>query len=453
MGVRRETQAREGNSQSHKKCDLSARDTALSHDRCQRFFVAWCNRETFTKRSQSRSPYTAVLGQRLGTEKRLFFHCPILSGVLGTLRSLEVTTQHESWSRQSVGLTPLQRSAGRLAWPVTRKVARMTLSPEQLELRSSGIGGSEIAEVCGLLPYEGSGPHRVWQRKLGLGEPLDQTHHLLRGTHLGPAVARWAEEKYDCFISHVGRYEKSFRHPDCEICIATPDGLIHNTRTSKARRALEVKAPSRWSAMEWGDDETDSVPEWHIPQGTWEAGAAQLEGTDFVALIDDDISRYPLDYNPQLFDALRDVGERFWRDYVVARKAPPVDGSAAARATLLKLYPHATGDIVEATEVELDLFRKHADIKAATKDLEVAKKTIEQRIMAAIGTHDSMRSELATAHWKMRNCAPAWKKIAEHLMSSVKWAEGERDQLISQFTAEPYRHFQIYPRKRKAGKQ
>jgi putative phage-type endonuclease len=106
----------------------------------------------------------------------------------------------------------------------------MGLTPEQLELRRSGIGGSDIAAILGLSPY--ATPLDVFRSKVENYVQSD-SWAFRRGRLLEPVVAQIYAEETGAMLREVG----TLRHPDRSIVLATPDRIADRQErgSSKSR--------------------------------------------------------------------------------------------------------------------------------------------------------------------------------------------------------------------------
>jgi putative phage-type endonuclease len=295
------------------------------------------------------------------------------------------------------------------------------------DLRRQGITGSEIAEICGLSPFAGAGPHRVWGRKTGVSAEVEETPAMRRGKHMGPALCAWYAEETGMVVTHSGRHEATLRSEKHPLVIATPDGLIRKTRDARPIKVLEVKSPGRFAMDDWGEAGTDQIPEHYIPQVIWEMEAAGVRSADVVAQILQDDGSFPIyqvDWNEELFEALHEKAAKFWRDHVVTKVPPPVDGTPGARELLLRMYPHTNGELAEASDIQTERLLRYAEVRTELKRLEAEKEIIEQQMIAEIGGGKGVVSGAGKFTMIERAGSPAWKRIAEEL--------GATEELISQ---------------------
>src|SRR4051812_24779541 len=132
----------------------------------------------------------------------------------------------------------------------------MTLTPDQLKMRLSGIGGSEIAVVVGISPYAGF--IDVWAVKVE-GRVFEGNAATRRGQILEPAVAAWYAEETGAQLREVG----TIRHPTREIALATPDRIA---TLAGSERLVEIKTANLRQIDKWGEPGTDEVPAQYLAQ-------------------------------------------------------------------------------------------------------------------------------------------------------------------------------------------
>lgn len=203
----------------------------------------------------------------------------------------------------------------------------MTLSAEQIDLRRTGIGSSEIAAVCGLDPWKNA--HTVFGEKRRLFDGPEETLAMRIGTLAEDLVAKLYTDETGDELDHG----VTLCHPEHEWIIATPDRLVRGRR-----RLVEVKWAGWRVADRWGQDE-DAVPPYVRAQVEWQMGVLGYEEAHVAAVIGGDEFRiYQIKRCVPLWDKLVEIGERFWCDNVLAGVAPPVDGTEGSRSVLEALF-------------------------------------------------------------------------------------------------------------------
>lgn len=194
------------------------------------------------------------------------------------------------------------------------------LTPEQIELRKTGVSASEIAAVCGLNPWRGPGD--VWADKLGLTGQTEQeqTEDIERGNELEHALVHWTGRR---ILQHVATNKETFRSKTDELALATPDGFAVDF-AGGATATIEVKAPSWRTARDWSDPKevSDGCPKYYLVQAQWQMGVLGL-GEGYVSgLVDGRLWVYRLAFSEALYQALLARAKDFWRS-VEAREPPP----------------------------------------------------------------------------------------------------------------------------------
>lgn len=295
----------------------------------------------------------------------------------------------------------------------------MSLSPEQLALRKTGYGASEVATIVGVGPgklvqvYEektiGPAPEEEeaddsgLARRLGLAmeAPTADEYALRTKTHLAPV---W-----------------TLRHPSKPLALATPDRGRFLTAEARARalvmaqtrglvppgvldaeallecdRGVEVKTTASRYRRDYGAPGSAVVPEEKAIQVTWQMGVTGLRVVDLPVLFRGEwglkFEIFTVPFNESLFEGLYEAVERFHADYVVAGKPPPPDGSDRYDDFLRRAFPnHRRPSIVAGPEDE-ELMLRHAKLSEAVSRLEKAKKKTRQELVERIGDAEGMIS-------------------------------------------------------------
>jgi predicted phage-related endonuclease len=201
-------------------------------------------------------------------------------------------------------------------------------------VRRGRITGTRIGAIVGVHKY--LTPIDVYSQLVD-GVDLDEPEEgpdILRGRFLESGVIDWYAHKRNVVISKAA----SCVHSKHKIFAATADAMAGDDRMPFAfERIVEAKAPRY--ADDWGDDGTDQIPDYHVPQVALETACYDFEQADVVALIFGDIRVYQIDRDRELEAALIDAGLKFWRDHVEKRVPPPIDASQSYDSYLKKRFP------------------------------------------------------------------------------------------------------------------
>ena len=295
----------------------------------------------------------------------------------------------------------------------------MSLTKEELEMRSTGIGASEVSALVGLDKYRG--PMDIWLAKRGLVEDQEQSSAADWGNRLEPLIAaKWAEDFNTTLVKGT-----TVRHPVHRHVLATPDFLTSLTQEGEV---LECKAPGLRQSAFWGEGD-DEVPEGFIVQVQLQLAVTLRPVWHIAALIGgQDFRKYQGEADADLQAGLIYAIETFWTNHVEADIPPAVDASEATRRWLASKYPRVVKDYREATPAEIEVARAYATISKQIKELERAKDEAKAALCATIGSHQGFVAEGIMVSWSDRKAftRPACEVAASRtLRVSVKGDDDE----------------------------
>jgi putative phage-type endonuclease len=243
-------------------------------------------------------------------------------------------------------------------------------TPEWDELRSHGIGGSEIAAVVGLSPWESR--FSLWHRKRGSIGRKTINAGMEWGTRLEPVVCEAFAETRDMLdIQPAGTY----RHQERHWQIANPDRLLWDDEHGHVG-ILETKTAHQYDAHEWGLGPED-IPPYYRCQVLWYLDVLELPRAHLAVLIGgSDYREYVIPYAADEAAWLREQGEEFWQS-VLNGPTPDLDGSGATYEAVRELHPDIDGQTVEIDAALHAWFQesKRAAEQAATEHV-AAKATL-----------------------------------------------------------------------------
>lgn len=306
------------------------------------------------------------------------------------------------------------------------------LTAEQKQLRMGGIGGSEIAAVAGLSPWQG--PLDVYLQKTGQME-IEDNENMERGRYLEDGLRRW-------FVKRTGlavRKAETLVHDRYPFLMATPDGIVLD-QDGREESVLELKAP-QGTADHWGEEGTADIPAYYIPQVMQEMAVAKLPMARVGAMLWGRLHLYVVHFDIELFEGLAELAEDFWNNNVLKKIPPSPDGSSLAKEWLTKRYPEAKGkDLVLATEQVDKAALELMGVQAELKELESRESGLKARLMEAIGEHQGTVGTWGKVLWgnAKGKRSTDWEALAKHL--------GATSTDMEKFTKEgnPYRVFRPY---------
>lgn len=298
----------------------------------------------------------------------------------------------------------------------------MSLSPEQLALRRSGITGTDLPAILGLSPWRTA--FDVWLDKAGKAPSVEVNEDMERGTFLEDGAIRWYAHRTGARVEQPGTVV-SRRNP---LVIATPDGIVYLAR-EEPECGLEVKMPS--SPRGWGEPGTDAVPDYYLPQVAWNMAATGLQKWDVFAVLGGKPCLYHVARDTELEGLLVEEASRFWRDHVVTGKPPEV--TARDGAGVSALYPrHETSRLLTfatlAPEAQVTLeeyLRAYEEESAAADRLALWEARAKLVIGSAPGV-DGLPPGLGFSRvdWKQNKGRKVtdWQKVAAAMRDGIPYA-------------------------------
>lgn len=235
--------------------------------------------------------------------------------------------------------------------------------------RANGIGGSEIAAVLGLSPYESR--FSLWHRKKGLIGPVEESEEMYWGKEHEPAICRrFARDHPDLDVTPAPTY----CHPDRPWQIANPD-------RHAGPDLLEAKTAR--DAEGWGEEGTDQIPVHYRAQCLQYLDVTGRRRCWIGVLIaGSEYREYVVDYDEDEARLLREAGARFMND--LARNIrPDIDGHSATYQAIREIPEGLDPIDVEITTELRDRFYAAQDAAWAAEDELTACKG---ELLDAIGT-------------------------------------------------------------------
>ena len=247
------------------------------------------------------------------------------------------------------------------------------LTPEQVEERRGGVGGSDVAAIIGTSPYATATD--IYHLKLGVAE-VEETQAM----YWGNALERSICSRYKATRPNIGFYggfngPGMLPHRELPWCFGTPDAVVEyldlDTGES-ARWGLEVKTANAFAAREWDE----GVPQHYVEQVQWYLFVTGLARWDVAVLIGgSDYREFTLARDEKRQAELFDAAHHFWFGHVLRELPPepttpaefarsvPADNGVMLRANAdaeqaIFCYKHAL-DTLRVVQTEVDDMKAH----------------------------------------------------------------------------------------------
>ncbi len=243
---------------------------------------------------------------------------------------------------------------------------------EWLQLRKTGIGGSDAGAVCGVNPY--SSAIKVFRDKT-----IDTTNNSYSETNneairIGHDLEQYVASRFSEVTGlKVRRSNYMYRSTEHPFMIADVDRLVVGEDAG-----LECKTVSAYNADKWADGKTPlhyvmQCYHYMVVTGrkTWYIAAVIL-GKEFVYR--------KLEWDDEVISSLIDTEEHFWNNHILTRIMPSPDGSSACDEAISEYFNKAK----KSTSIELvgfdDKLNRRENILRQISALQDEQKKIEQEI-------------------------------------------------------------------------
>jgi len=265
---------------------------------------------------------------------------------------------------------------------------------EWLELRQSGIGGSDIAAILGVSPYATA--YDVYQSKT---QPVseDSNEFAYWGTVLEDVVAREFAKRSGLKVQNVNFM---MRHPVHTFAVANIDRAVVNRDVSGNVRfkdgklttdqIVEIKTASEYVGKNWGDEDSDEVPDQYQCQAQWYMGVTDTQVCHMAVLIGGNKYRqYRIERNQELIDVLFETAHDFWHNHVLAGIEPDATTLQNAKDKYPCHDPDATLD-VELDSEAAKAFEHYESLKAQEKELKAAITAAQTDLICQIQSNEAL---------------------------------------------------------------
>lgn len=244
-------------------------------------------------------------------------------------------------------------------------------SQEWLDLRKTGIGGSEVATICGFNKW--TSPYTLWSQKTGkISGEIDVNESMEWGNLLEPVIIDKFESNHPelKILRDVGTWS----HPERAYQITNPDALFETK--SGELGVLEIK-----TAM-YEDDWKDGVPRYYETQVQWYMQTFNVQ-TAFVAVLfhGNKYREYELKANEFSQQAALEEVVKFL-ELIKTDTHPDFDGAKSTLETLRTQHP----DIDQESEVELgDLGVHYFNAQSLAEQATLEANALKARVMKEMG--------------------------------------------------------------------
>ncbi|MEV5537432.1 lambda-exonuclease family protein [Saccharopolyspora shandongensis] len=259
---------------------------------------------------------------------------------------------------------------------MTRAAVRVgTFEPGSLQwhaARDGGIGGSEIAAVLGLSPWESR--FSLWHKKNGLAATGSDNEAMRWGRRLENLIADWFAEQHPEFrVRRTGTWRNRLR----PFQIGNPDRLLYGLTK---RAVLGIKTAR--DSLGWGRPGTDEIPVYYRAQVLWYLDTLGFTEAYIAVLIGgSDYREYHVPYDAGEAATLRKAAAQFITS-LESGTPPDIDTHAATYQVIRELHPD-----IDDVDVEIagELAERYRAALADHKAAEALKRQAAAEVLDALG--------------------------------------------------------------------
>lgn len=251
--------------------------------------------------------------------------------------------------------------------------------------RMKHITSTDAAKLLGLSKF--GDPFSVWLDKTGQAEPKEASRRMRAGLHYQTAIVDDYAETTRHKVQHVDPH--ALYIGGSGILAASLDALDVDLNY------CPVDAKNVYAAHKdegWGEDGTDQIPPDYRCQLAVQMAVTGATLARLAVLVGGwDLRIYQMDRDTKLEAMILEAAERFWRDHVVANKAPELPPTKEASDYLTKKYPlHEAGKVVESTPDDLPWREYFKQAQADKEDAERRETEAKNWFKARLGTAEAM---------------------------------------------------------------
>lgn len=258
---------------------------------------------------------------------------------------------------------------------------------EWLDLRKTGIGGSDAGAVCGLNPYVSS--IGVYLNKIGKAPEVEDNEAMRQGRDMEDYVARRFSEKTGLKVRRSHQLYRSKEHP---FMIADVDRMIVGEDAG-----LECKTVSAYGADKWKDGQ---IPVHYLLQ-CLHYMAVTGKKTWYIAavILEVDFQYRKIEWEEEMISKLIEVEQRFWEQFVCSGHMPDPDGTEACSESLTKYFNKAKkGTAIPLIGFDERLNRREL-ILQQIESLETEKRQTEQEVRCYLQENETAFNENYRVSW------------------------------------------------------
>ena len=249
-----------------------------------------------------------------------------------------------------------------------------------LKFRKTGVGGSDVAPVCELSPWQGA--FSVWYDKRTPEIILEKENIAMElGLELEPFLSRHFKKLYlKYFNQEIEMLEMPYILADDKIdyfLVSLDRYFIEEDEFIP----VELKTSSEFLKDDWGDPKDPSLPIYYYYQVQWQIMITNARRAYVGFLIGNrKFDLIEVKRDDEVIKKLRTRVKDFWENYVLTGIAPAADGSTSSKETLALMHPKEVERILIPSDEE---YKKLDKLIGVYDENNETKKTVENALEKA----------------------------------------------------------------------
>ena len=284
---------------------------------------------------------------------------------------------------------------------------------EWLEYRQKGVGGSDIASICGINPWH-SALACYYDKTEKIPELEAENLPAELGIFLEPFIKvkfeKWFLENRGKNVN-VGSMPYILQHPTNKIALANLDGYFIDL---DEECIVEYKTTSERNYTNWIDE---NIPDYYYLQIQWYLYVTNCKTCYLATLVGNNkFIVTVIERNDEVIEQIIVKVDDFWKNFVEKKVAPAPDGSISAKEILDKMYENVeVGKEIVIEEPEfIGYIVGYNNLKSKEKDIKKDLEQYKQQFKEKLGTAETG----ICGDWKI-----TWKEQSkkEHLVKASKF--------------------------------
>lgn len=259
-----------------------------------------------------------------------------------------------------------------------------------LKWRNKGIGGSDVAAICGISKYKSA--LELWMEKTGQIEPKESGEASYWGTVMEPIIRNEFTKRTNIKVRCL---KAMLKHPEHSFMLANLDGIAKDALYKDC--IFEAKTASAFKSEQW----LDGIPEEYMLQVQHYMAVTGYQISYVAALIGGNTFVYKvIERDNELIDMIIKLEDHFW-NCVITNTPPSVDGSNGCTELLNRLYPIGKSNYqIMLPEEANSLITQYDIAKEREKEIAETKEEAINKLKSLLGEYESGIIGDRTVIWK-----------------------------------------------------